>query len=321
MNNYFVCASPYHVYLSLLLIKKHHINNVKFYLTTNDPPNEKFFESIKSNLEKITVVEDVIIRKRSVPLDLLMIEKIKDYLTIKSLKVSSEDNVYLFPWNTHTLISLSNFWYQYADNIILVEEGTTIHLYPKPSELSLKVKRMFYGFDEQFMHSNKIKKILVQYPHNFPMFPEEKLMTLPLQNWIDSLTTEDKKEIIRVFSNEALKDAIEHLHNKSRAIIILTQPLSEDNYMTEREKIERYQKIVDEYQSSYQVFLKRHPRELTTYHFDNVIELAGSFPSELLELIDIEFDYAIGICTSAIDQIKAKHKFNTEPSFLKDFNK
>ena len=58
---------------------------------------------------------------------------------------------------------------------------------------------------------------------------------------------------------------------------------------------------------------------MTDYKFDEGITVMPSyFPSELLNLLDIRFLYAVGICTSAVPTSNAEYRVNTNENFLTD---
>ncbi|HFR3771744.1 TPA: glycosyltransferase family 52, partial [Streptococcus suis] len=119
------------------------------------------------------------------------------------------------------------------------------------------------------------------------------------------LSTQQKSDIIALFINSDIQHSIEAL---SDAKIVLTQPLSEDGYITEQEKIGKYLGIIRDLERSNVVILKKHPRDKTRYDFENVIVLDGTFPSEIFNLLNIVFDTAISICSSSIDNINAHRK-------------
>lgn len=72
---------------------------------------------------------------------------------------------------------------------------------------------------------------------------------------------------------------------KDRSVLIITQPLSEDNIMAESEKIEVYKNVIKQY-GERNVLIKPHPREKTNYEkkFPNALVLKSYFPIELLAL-------------------------------------
>ena len=69
----------------------------------------------------------------------------------------------------------------------------------------------------------------------------------------------------------------------SRSVVLITQPLSEDNMMTESDKIELYSRIVNNYGAE-NVVVKPHPREKTNWSdvFPDMPIISRQIPVELL---------------------------------------
>ena len=101
-------------------------------------------------------------------------------------------------------------------------------------------------------------------------------------------------------------------------ILVFTQPLSEDSYISEERKILVYRTICERLSQHGKIVVKIHPRDKTDYKFQNVsVSLSASYPSELLLLFPIEFTYAIGICTSAVVGCNARKCLNLCDDYLK----
>lgn len=87
---------------------------------------------------------------------------------------------------------------------------------------------------------------------------------------------------------------------KDTHILLLTQPLSEDGYITEREKINIYSKIIkDNYKN---ILIKPHPRELTNYqnYFKNIILLDKDIPIELYSLLGMKFYKVVSLFSTSV---------------------
>ncbi|MEG2256476.1 MAG: glycosyltransferase family 52, partial [Cetobacterium sp.] len=82
--------------------------------------------------------------------------------------------------------------------------------------------------------------------------------------------------------------------------ILFTQPLSEDNIITEEEKIEIYLKIIKKYPKD-RLIIKTHPREKTNYKniFKEYLVLDNPFPFEILNILDVKFNKAITLFSTA----------------------
>jgi alpha-L-fucosidase len=286
------------------------------YITTHDESAFDIFYNLRNRLEKITYIEKVYLRKRSLVKERLGLETIKDMAEYKELKNYLEaSNLYNFAWGNYSLYTISSYLYKKSKRAIFVEDGSHQSVNPKPSNLNLAIKKYIYGVSTEFYEDKKLEKILVQFPEKYPKHLQPKLEKLNTEKLFRSLSKEETAEIVKVFMSE---DEVKNLLdvNTKGTVVILTQPLSEDGFVTESEKKKLYKDIIDS-NREYNIIIKKHPREKTIYKFDNVAEISGSFPSEILTLLGIKFRKAIGICTSAVTLIDAEERINTDEEFLK----
>ena len=88
---------------------------------------------------------------------------------------------------------------------------------------------------------------------------------------------------------------------KSKKYLLLTQPLSEDGTLSEKEKIEIYSEILSNYDLK-DIVIKVHPREKLNYRniFPEVEILDEYFPVELFKIFNIEPEKVITIFSSAV---------------------
>ena len=72
--------------------------------------------------------------------------------------------------------------------------------------------------------------------------------------------------------------------NFKKSVLLITQPHSEDDIMSEESKIKLYKKIYNEFGDDKFLIIKPHPRERTDYriYFDNAVVLDPVFPLEVL---------------------------------------
>lgn len=76
----------------------------------------------------------------------------------------------------------------------------------------------------------------------------------------------------------------------SRSVVLVTQPLSEDNMMSEQDKVELYTRIINKYGAE-NVVIKPHPREKTNWQelFCDIPAIPRQIPMELLtQLVDVK---------------------------------
>lgn len=313
----FVCSTLYHVYLSLIM----NFNKKKqsiIILSSHDIEMQKIFEMlIKKNNVPLT---KFILRNRSKMLDNLFIERIYDKKFIKKLELYNSDiNVFLFGWNKYYLYRTCYPFYQYFNNLYLIEESSISYLIPKPSFFK-RILLDLYGLKDSFMKSEKVKKIYVQSPEQYSKGLEGKIEKLEYKSLINSISEDQKEKLASILLNNVDYEKIIKIKNIN-SVLILTQPLSEDGYETELSKIQIYENIINEQLTSYvkrKIYLKPHPRDTSNYEFEKVEVLGKNFPSEIFELLNIRFDLVIGVCTSAINQINALNHVNIEPNYFDD---
>lgn len=311
---FYVCATPYHLFITLCRIFAYKEESY-IYLSTHDHNVFKIFNAYRENILKITYVKDVYLRKRGNIKERLFLEDIVDKIEYRSLKNKiNKSHVIIFPWNLYSLFSPAEYIFKYATRVTLIEEGANLYAMKKPSNKFLFIKKYIYGRNLEFYKSDKIDKILVQFPKRYPNYLQRKIEKFDINNIINLLEEKEKKEIASILSNDI---DIDKINNES--IIILTQPLSEDGFISIDEKKEIYKEIIFKYKSEYDIILKKHPRETTKYDYniDNLIELNGDFPSEVFKLLDVKFKKAIGICTSAVKFIDAEERINIDEDFIK----
>ena len=110
-------------------------------------------------------------------------------------------------------------------------------------------------------------------------FNHEKVETFDVKNLWEGLSKEKKQAVSNIFnvSPEALEKV------SSRPVLLITQPVSEDNMMDESEKIELYRRIIGQYGEE-NVILKPHPREKTNWNeiFPGMPVIPRQIPMELL---------------------------------------
>ncbi|WLR41586.1 alpha-2,8-polysialyltransferase family protein [Bacillus carboniphilus] len=313
--NLYICSTTYHIYVSLCIHMASRKKGI-LYLTTNNKKTYKVFLELEKKILQIGLMDEVVIRHRGRLKEHLYIENIIDRNEYKKFKGKVENGtVYNFGWNPYTLFVSSNFLYKKLNNFIFVEDGANVYAFAKPTKRTLLLKKYLYGINSDFYKNEKVKKILVQYPEKYQSHLKNKLEHLNLNSLVSKLSDIEIQKIIQAFvTNDELKKL--NALSTDNSIIFLTQPLSEDGFISEKEKITLYKKLVKEYGDGHKIIIKKHPRETTKYCFDNILEIDASFPSELFSLLGIKFSKAIGICTSAINTIDAKEKFNVDEKFL-----
>lgn len=146
-------------------------------------------------------------------------------------------------------------------------------------------------------YEKNIKKI---YLTGLAPIPEEikyKVEIINLKELWNKKNKKEKEEILEIFGFSS--GILKKIKNKKN--ILFTQSLSEDGFITEKEKINLYKKIIENYKQE-DLIIKTHPREKTDYkkYFPKVEVLNQSFPAELFDLLDIKFKKVITIYSTAV---------------------
>jgi len=145
-----------------------------------------------------------------------------------------------------------------------------------------------------------------------PDIIKNKVEIIKMKELWDKKTTEEQERILIAFGINFKE--LENL--RAKRVILLTQPLSEDGYISEEKKIEIYKKYLEGYINS-DIIIKKHPREKTNYkkYLEGVEEFNSNIPSEFFYLLDIKFDVAITLFSSGLNNLEVKKRkefFGTE---------
>ncbi|MCM1119029.1 MAG: alpha-2,8-polysialyltransferase family protein [bacterium] len=309
----FRCNTPYHLMIAIIYMLNGGIKNDSIIIFKGGP--------LKNNRERKLLID----RCRSNGFCIINVEKkgkkvlldiYKDNKIIKKCqKILNEKTFYLvnFRWNIEATYWDSYVYFKKAEEITLIEDGAASYANSVGSTTKRKLKQ-FLGLKTDFGKDRKIKQIYVVEPQYYPESYQHKLIRLDINCFIK------KNFIVRVLtdvflSNESNKDSVYDLRNYK--VVVYTQPLSEDRYIEEKDKITIYERICEFYSQYGKVCLKIHPRDNSKYNFINVKIFGKDIPSELLNIIGLDFEYAIGICTSAIITSRALNKINLDNEFLK----
>lgn len=315
ISNVYICVTPYHLYLSLLLINDKS-DNAYILLNANNDELYKQFVSIAPKLTKAGYSVDTRLRNKTK--DILGLEAgvlKKQFEKVFDGNQNPTFDLYNFAWNCQYVYSTADLFYKKCKTAYFIEEGALTPINPPQPGWKVKLKKLT-GTPVDFYKDSKVEGIYVQKPELYPSEWKDKLKNLDVNKLLSELSEDVKRTIIDVF----IGDIADGLESGSEDIgIIYTQPLSEDGYISESQKIEYFQEMVDYYGEGKKVFLKLHPRDTSEYHMpENCVLLPNYFPSELFNLLNIHFRFAVGICTSAVPTTDAEIKLNINENFLTD---
>lgn len=217
-----------------------------------------------------------------------------DYFKLKKLNLSKNVKVY---GADH--IRGANFFLKRYE-FYLIEDG--MMNYAKQT-YKRTIKNLLFSKPELGRDKN-VKKIYLTGLAQIPEEIKDKVEIVDLKKLWKLKTKEEQEEILEVFGfNREILEKI-----KEKNTILFTQPLSEDGILNEQEKIELYSKIILKYPKE-KLIIKTHPREKTNYieFFKEILILDKSFPAEIFELLDIDFDRTITLFSTAAFGVKAKY--------------
>lgn len=183
----------------------------------------------------------------------------------------------------------------------LIEDGTINYIdYQLPiRSFKDKIKLFLRGTYSNYIPFGKAKNIEKIYLTGIAEIPKsikQKVEIIDLQELWNKKSREEQLEILEIFGfEENILDII-----NGRDEILLTQPLSEDEIMSEDEKVGIYINIMKNYDNE-KMIIKTHPREKTDYrrYFPKALILDNVFPFEILLLMGIEFKRAVTIFSTA----------------------
>ena len=217
-----------------------------------------------------------------------------DYFKLKKLNLSKNVKVY---GADH--IRGANFFLKRYE-FYLIEDG--MMNYAKQT-YKRTIKNLLFSKPKLGRDKN-VKKIYLTGLAQIPEEIKDKVEIVDLKKLWKLKTKEEQEEILEVFGfNREILEKI-----KEKNTILFTQSLSEDGILNEQEKIELYSKIILKYPKE-KLIIKTHPREKTNYieFFKEILILDKSFPAEIFELLDIDFDRTITLFSTAAFGVKAKY--------------
>jgi len=227
------------------------------------------------------------------------------------------EEIYLQDHITYSQFFLNNF----IRKIYLLEEGILNYndnILKNEFEKKIEKVRIFHNIKKSIIEkikkdykrfglSEKIEKIYLTGLLPIPNLIKDKVEIININELWNNLSQKGKKEILDVFNIEIEKIQIFDKDDKKN--LLLTQPLSEDKIITEKEKIEIYREIIEK-QNVRKIYIKAHPREKTNYkevfkNF-NIEVIENTFPIELFLLLNIKFDKVITLFSTGALNFKGK---------------
>ncbi|MDW6018299.1 glycosyltransferase family 52 [Vibrio plantisponsor] len=222
------------------------------------------------------------------------LRNIKYILSPKFIKLRSENNIYFY--------GQDHAWFSFLGRnkpFILLEDG--LDNYIRHPSVGIKRKLLSYlGFPYKEMgRAENIKKIILTGILPIPNEIQYKTEIIALRDKWEQLDDKNKNFIINLFISPKEKDLIHSLSHRQSALI-LTQPLNQDQIISETKKLELYNNSIQSLHIS-EVYVKKHPRDTSNYSKYGWKELGfNETPIELLILLGLDFKKVITYNSTAI---------------------
>lgn len=313
----FIVSTHYHILYSLVLIERLNIKNESLIVLRYLP--DYLYELAEQLKEK-----GYEIIKWGKPFKRNLFGRINYYISItrdrsflrKYRNVHPENKIILmnFAWNIKHVYYCAKAYFELCDFAFFFEEGPNCYCNYTGNRFELLIKRII-GDEFEYYKKEKLKKIFVTLPEKYPTYLQPKLVHMSLFDLWNEIDESARNTVLKTFVSDETYKKLENLTNVG---IVYTQPLSEDGYISEEEKIRTYREICLYYSKYGQILLKPHPRDTSEYSFEGIEVIDRLWPSEVLSLFGIKFIFSIGICTSAVTGTDALIKLNLNENYLSD---
>ncbi len=314
----YTCSSIYNVLLALCIVLI--LEDYKNSYIVMFSPEKKVLTAFHSFSEKMKTmgIRSVVINKHKKVCRLIGLSDIENKLiyrhVLRELDIKTADFVLVnFSWNQRMVRYPASMYLKQCKEAVFVEEGATQWITPDDKKWYRMLKRL-YGNQAEFWKIHKVKSIYVQQPDKYPGYLKPRLTKFVIENCFDKISGDVKDKLLGVFLDKSGKEELACIGRVDG--IIFTQPISEDGFVSEREKIKIYTELSEFYSQYGRIALKIHPRDTAQYHIRDVGILKGAYPSELLSVLNISFKFAVGLCTSAIETVNADIRINLNERFL-----
>lgn len=261
------------------------------------------------------------------------------YANILKIRIKS-----LFKWRYSGGVKIFAQDHLYFSSAIIGKHNYTL-LSDGPKFLTLHKKSKYYSEQEDY---NKVQKNMVVRVRRFFLY----LVAGSLWNKSHGKNSQCKKIILSERENvnfmhtndinivnikDITHDKLIRILNifdlsekdikilKDKTIIVLTQPFSTDKVISEIEQKRIYEDILSNYNYN-DVVIKTHPRDTFDYrkYFNDVYVMDKPIPMQLLDILNIVFQEAATVCSSAATSIPYNIKVrwlgsSIHPNILKEF--
>lgn len=206
-----------------------------------------------------------------------------------------------FLYKKTPLYLVSNHYFlHFFDTVIGIEDGLLSYLdntNPRIIPRTNVFKNLLFGpIYPDYGYSKKVGKIYLTGMCLIPDALAGRAEVIDIRRLWERKNAEEKQEIIDLF----LPGGTDVLLSSGREVILMTQPFSEDGFITESEKISIYKALAIGYEEK-KLIIKSHPRERTDYSvcFPDAMIINGFCPMVLLVLTGLKVKTAISFNSTA----------------------
>lgn len=275
--------SGYTLLLYMLLTKELHKNKTYIF---SDKTLLNYFE--KSNFKLDTVYIDKEEYNKILSIKLRMLKGIKKILFRKKLRKillseiekRTKNKKIRYIGNDH-ILTTRVIWDK-IDEFTMIEDGIASYydqkLYRKSRRNKFKSKKNL-----KLGLSPKVKKVIFS---GIKEIPQELVKKTEILDFF-TLNTEDIEKI------------------KTKRVIFLTQPFSQDGILTLEEEISIYEEIFKNYKRE-EIMIKTHPRDRKDYskYFPDILVFDKIVPFELFDFVGVQFDVLATVASTASLTVK-----------------
>ncbi len=304
----YVCETVYHVMLATLLLKG---SDNLIVCTTHEKKNMENFLALHTD----AVPEaKFVMRYRDSRKERLGLEMLTDRGFLRRLQKEygfRDFDLVNFAWSVNSIDRSSAHYYKKCRRAVFYEEGAMGCIGIPQSKKKLLIKKLL-GIPVQFHDDSKLEGFHVQDPSLYDSRFTGRIHSFRLRELMaDSVVG---SRVVNLFLEGAKAEKLKAMDGRN---VVFTQPLSEDGYITAQQKEQIYTTICDWFDPERTV-LKVHPRDTSDYPAVRATVLRETFPGELFDVLGIRFSAAVGLCTSAVNNVSAVHPLNLNSDFLKN---
>ena len=237
------------------------------------------YGGIKQSISKLGIIQII----KGIIIYIYNYFKLRLIIFIKTFNKRVEN--YGHPFSTYSFMFYEN------KNSNIIEDGLANYTRNicQPHKINKIIDIILHIFGIYFLnecetygsHKN-IKNIYLTNENNNPLIKDKVKIINITQLW-NNLNFEEQNKILDIFNIN-----FTNFNFKNKIALILTEPFSQEEYMTLDEELRIYKNIIEKFKDM-TILLKPHPRDLKNYNeiFPDIEIINNYFPIELITLINI----------------------------------